>query len=98
MKADTPETDACFPSPKLVPDETGVWVQIGRLRNLERQRNEVRALARELRDALGIALNQWRGNAEANGEDRDLENEQTLEASMFQVQQKILAKAKEVLP
>ena len=38
----TPETDADFPALKRAPNGTAVWVQIGRLRNLERQRDEAR--------------------------------------------------------
>jgi hypothetical protein len=39
-------------------DDTGVWVSLGTLRNLERQRDEARELARELRDALERVINQ----------------------------------------
>jgi len=52
MSRPTPETDAQFPSVKHRHDDTGVWVSLGTLRNLERQRDEARELARELRDAL----------------------------------------------
>jgi|GEM_PF-4724766 len=59
---------------------------------------EMIKLARELRDALAIALRQWRTNAEMNGADRDFDNENTMESQWFDAQHKVLTKAKEVLP
>jgi hypothetical protein len=64
---------------------------------LERELTAMENLARELRDALGVSLRQWCGNAEANGEDRDLDNEISLEAELYRSTQSILTKAKEVL-
>ena len=52
----TPETDAEFPSLRHRPDETALWVSIGRLRDLERQRDEARDRLRAL---------EWRPTAES---------------------------------
>jgi hypothetical protein len=54
----TPETDADFPSLKRATNGTAVWVQIGRLRNLERQRDEAKADADALADALNDILSE----------------------------------------
>jgi predicted alpha/beta superfamily hydrolase len=68
------------------------------LKEAREERDKAQALARELRDALAISLNQWRANAEMNGAYRDFDNENTLESQWFQALQKVLTKAKEVQP
>lgn len=55
----TPETDAEFPSFRHRPDEIAVWVSIGRLRDLERERDEAREQAAELLEALELLLDQF---------------------------------------
>jgi hypothetical protein len=65
----TPETDGQFPSMQNKPDYIGVWCLLGTLRRLERERDQSRELARELRDALTKASvsytysDEWRNHA-----------------------------------
>ena len=84
----TPETDADFPALKRAPNGTAVWVQIGRLRNLERNRDEARELVWELRDAITpfVGLNPSSPRVKVKWPD------------FVERAKAVLAKVKEVLP
>lgn len=86
MKRPTPETDAECGGP-LSGDDTwpSVYISADFARNLERQRDEVRELARELRNALEAIL------------DWEPRQKDEVERIAYKLGRESLTKAKEVL-